>query len=550
MNGWPDRNENLEKNKTARTAAGWPRPAGGVVFLRGDLIFFNGTDRAEFEKFQTAAGAAVVESGFILTDMKRKTTGEKQAELQRALCSAWALDSTSFAWDNRWGMPLEAAATGAFAGDDVMQPPEPAVFQQARRWARLHAFIRNVLALRLGFYNYGLLGERLVPVNPKKPEGEQALVLHPGIRAVAEKDTDRVTKWKVENTEEISRVVTDAWTSYLLLRNAVALWRKTGRVILRQPETCGYSDVFGAEVLTIKHGLTDKQITEMPGLSAAERLALKSSAKLKLTHDDRLFFFKVLKDESVGMGFAWPDLATIFHACSLNESLLVGDRQLADACRTVYEQHKLGHEIKSGNHAGSPAHFVKQPRAEAVKKEITGKKGHIQMATNFDHEILIGAGRPNPNQFATERYKQVAEQLATWGMPFAQMLTGTMNPFLMTLARTQAGSERQRMRPFLTGVLTDALKAPAPIMLQWGDECFWDSRLLLDVIKTGFTSGPMSSESFLRNAGLNPTEERAAKLRDHVLPPEALLPVFDAAHGQNPKGEAGKPPGKNDKDKK
>jgi hypothetical protein len=36
-------------------------------------------------------------------------------QVQRQLCSAWKLDSTSFAWDNRWGMPLEAAAVGAFA---------------------------------------------------------------------------------------------------------------------------------------------------------------------------------------------------------------------------------------------------------------------------------------------------------------------------------------------------------------------------------------------------------------------------------------------------
>jgi len=82
------------------------------------------------------------------------------------LCSAWELDSTSFAWDNRWGMPLEAAAVGAFAGDDVMRPPTPTIFRQARRWYQLHAFIRNIIHLKLGFYNYGLLGEQLVPRIP------------------------------------------------------------------------------------------------------------------------------------------------------------------------------------------------------------------------------------------------------------------------------------------------------------------------------------------------------------------------------------------------
>ena len=40
------------------------------------------------------------------------------------------------------------------------------------------------------------------------------------------------------------------------------------------------------------------------------------------------------------------------------------------------------------------------------------KVGHIQLATNFDHEIVIGAGRPKPETFETKRYAQVTEQMA------------------------------------------------------------------------------------------------------------------------------------------
>jgi len=472
-----------------------------------------------------------------------------RADQQRQLCSAWELDSTSFAWDNRWGMPLEAAAVGAFAGDDVMRPPTSTIFQQARRWYRLHAFIRNVIHLKMGFFNSGLLGERLVAVNPKKPDGEKKLEVHPGIRAVNAGDTEKVDQWKQKNAEEIARVTFDIWMSFLMLRNVVCLWRKTGRVIIKPPESVGYSDEFGVEMLTLRHGLTGEQIDGLPGLSAAERALLKTTQNLKLTHDSRVFFFKVLKEEPVGMGFGWPDMGTLFHACSLNESLLVGDRQLADACRSVYEQHLLGHEIKSGNHAGSPAHFMKKPRAEAVKKEIQSKKGHIQLATNFDHVIRIGAGRPDPAQFDTKRYAQVAEQMAVWGLPFAQMLNGQINPYLMTLARQMGDTDRKRVRPYLTAVLQEALLAPAPITLQWDDACFWDSRMLLDVLKAGMAGGPISQESFLRLTLGNPAMEREAKARDTELPDKLLLPAFDAAHGAQKGAQAGpgKPAGKNDK---
>ena len=340
-----------------------------------------------------------------------------KAAAQRQLCSAWELDATPFSWDNRWGMPLEAAAAGAFAGDDVMLPPNASIFAQARRWHRLHAFIRNVITLKLGLHNHGLLGVRQTPVNPKKPNGDKVVEWHPGIRALKDQDAERINKWKAANAEEIGRVVQDTWMSYLLLRNAVALWMKNGRLIIKYPEHCKFEDKYGVEKLTIKHNLTNSEVDALPGLTAKQRTALKLSQNLVLTHDHPLFFFKILKDEAVGMGFGWPDLATVFHVCALNESLLVGDRQLADAARTVYEQHKLGHEIKSGQHAGSPVHFMKETRAKALQKEIKSRKGHVQLATNFDHQIEIGAGRPKPEQYDTRRYAQVAAQLADWGCP-------------------------------------------------------------------------------------------------------------------------------------
>jgi hypothetical protein len=468
-------------------------------------------------------------------------TGEPvklRAAAQRQLCSAWELDSTPFAWDNRWGMPLEAAAAGAFSGDDVLRPPNATIFAQARRWYRLHSFLRNVVNLKMGLHNHGLLGLRRLPVNPKKPNGETVVEWHPGIRAVADKDVERVKKWKEKNAEEISRVVQDVWLSFLLLRNVVALWMNGGRLMITPPENCKFMDKFGVERLTIQHNLSDEEIESLPGVSKKQKAALKTSRKLVITHDDEFFFFKVLKEEAVGMGFGWPDIATIFHACALNESLLVGDRQLADACRTVYEQHSLGHEIKSGLHAGSPVHFMSEIRAKAVEGQVKSKKGHIQMVTNFDHLIQIGAGRPKPEQYDTKRFAQVAEQLADWGMPYGQMLTGVINPYLMNLARSLAILDQHRMQPYLSALMLDGLGAPAPVMMVWDHSCFWDARMLLDMIKSGLQSGPVSGETFLRTAGFHPDDEREAKARDAALPTDLTLPVFDPNHGGQP-GQGG-----------
>lgn len=468
--------------------------------------------------------------------------------------SAWELDSTPFAWDNRWGIPMEAAAAGAFSGDDVMRPPTGTIFMQARRWHRLHAFIRNVVNFKLGLHNHGLLGLRVLPGLGKGKNAEETVEYHPGIRAVNGKDTERLNQWKAANAEEIGRVVLDAWLSFILVRNVVALaMLPGGRVIIKPPEGVKYKDIFGNEELTIKHGLTQSTIDGIPGLTKKQRARLQAEPTLKITHDDPMFWFKVLKEEPVGMGFGWPDLATVFHACALTESLVVGDRQLADACRSVYEQHKLGHQIQSGNSAGSPVHFPDKKRFEATEKTIKSKKGHIQMATRFDHAIEIGAGRPKAEQYDTKRYAEGVRQLAEWGMPYGQMLQGVINPYLMTLAKAPALNDQQRMQPYLSELIGQ-LGAPGPVMMVWDHTCFLDARTLVDVMKAGMTGGPISGETFLRSVGLDPADERAAKGRDAELPPELTTPIFDPNHGGRPgqgpnvgSAKPGKPAGKNDR---
>jgi len=85
------------------------------------------------------------------------------------------------------------------------------------------------------------------------------------------------------------------------------------------------------------------------------------------------------------------------------------------------------------------------------------------MATNFDHKILIGAGRPEQAQSLTRKptYAQVAEQMAVVGLAVCADAQRQINPNLMTWP----GNWRTRnaaVRPYLTAVLQEALLAPAP----------------------------------------------------------------------------------------
>lgn len=449
----------------------------------------------------------------------------------------------SFNWDARWGQP--AGPLGASFAGDLNEPPTEDVFRQARRWARVQRFVTQTLWLRAQFYNHGLLGQREVLVDPKKPKGPRKVETHPGIRALNEGDAPKLEDWKRRHDKAIAAYVRDAWQEFLTLDNLITVWRKGGAPLVQKLERCAYSDAMAIEEVRIRHGLRP-EVVEKLNLPEAVKKRL-GKPELVLREGDAVFGFDVVKREPVGMGLGWPALAGVFHACAIIENLEVSDRSLSDAMRTIFEQHQLGHEIKNGPHAGSPVHFIKPKRVEAVKK-LKGQKGHVIIATNFDHKILLGAGLPDPNRFDSRRFEGAVNHLAYWGMPLAQMFLGkSVNPFLMSLLAEQAKGERELMRPHFVRVFREALGCPVEIRVQWDDAIFWDSRLLLDLLKAGLNGGPLSQETFRERTGFPNADELARKENEAELDITLKAPAWDPNHGKRPGDDkGGKPAGKND----
>jgi len=151
------------------------------------------------------------------------------------------------------------------------------------------------------------------------------------------------------------------------------------------------------------------------------RISVKTTQNLKLTHDSNIFFSRCSR-RSGGDGLGLAGHGTLFHALQTSmKALLVGrpptGRRVPVRCT---EQHLLGHEIKVGNHAGSPAHFMKKPRAEAVKKRFQSRKSHSDGDEISTIKILRERARPEPAQFDTKRYAQVASKQMRCGLAFAR----------------------------------------------------------------------------------------------------------------------------------
>lgn len=390
--------------------------------------------------------------------------------------------------------------------------------KKARYWFKYNGFIRTIVLLRWVFFNFRM-----------------------EVKAEDEKNSATVKTWYRENRRRCQRYARDAWVEWLKVDNIIVLWRK-GKTIINpivlRPEDVDFKDDFGIEQITIIHGLTSEAIDAMKGLTKAEKDRLKLSSKLKLTHGDPLFEFEVLKRESVGQGLASPGVVTVFHAAAQTESMEVRDETLAGSSRCVIEHHKIGHEIRSGNHAGSRAHFMKAEDAKNVEKALKGKIGFVRMATNFDHDVNYPG--PDPKQYDAKKYEGPQKRFAWWAMPLAQMiLERALNPYLMDALKQQAEGEREWMEPHLVKVFT-AMGAPAAIKITWSNRCFKDGRLAADLLKYGLQWGPLSQQTFMEEAGYDPETERERKTVEASLPKEKTNPLVDANHGDQKTGGRGR----------
>jgi hypothetical protein len=433
---------------------------------------------------------------------------------QHSLCSAWIdREDSSYPWTSR----LEGLAIGGTTPEKLSK-----AFLGARYWSK-HWFIGSVLQLRFSFFHYGF-----------------------AIKSEDKSAATAVKNWEKNNRKMYRRYARDCWREWLVQSNTVALWGDLRPPMVFRTEDCKFEDAFGIEKLTVNHRLTSSQIAKMKGLSRKEAAQLISGGgRMVLTHDAGGFDFAVVKREAAGWGFGWPDMMSLFDCTAQLQSLEVGDAALAQACRLVIEQHKLGHEIKAGMHSGSPAHFWTPKRQKAVESMLKGKTGHVRVTTNFDH--TIDYPRPKPEAYAASRYESGITRLALWSMPLGQMvLMKSLNPYLLPLLKFQALSERDIIGEHMREVFIEALGAPDSTKITWSNECFNDSRIAADLIKFGLQSGPVSQGTFLEAAGCDQETEVERKKFESNLPKEAVEPIYDAAHGKPDKGQPGRKRGTKD----
>ncbi len=400
----------------------------------------------------------------------------------------------------------------------------PMTVPHAVKWAcnlyRDQWFIGAVVELRLAFYHYGF----------------KLKVADPEVHDLRKKGLEKW--WKVRKAS-IVPYVRDVWKDWLLIDNAISFWDHPQAVgegpALLHVDQCIYSNAFGSKLLKYRHGLSSDQI-KASSLSEEKKKLMIANAQIIIPPDQ----YQVLTRAKRGSGLAHPGLQRVVSPLAQLQSMEVADDVLAHICRTIWEQHKIGHEITNGQFAGFDRYFYKPKRAADIKNEYKGKTGHLPTVTNFDHSIEFPA--PDHARFGAAKYDAVMQRLMWWAMPLGHILMAKQPaPWLWDMLRTLAEFERELVAEHLEAVINEAFSPPTPVVCTWSNRIFRDARLSADLMKFALMGAGLSQRTFLEEMGEDPEDEREYKAEEAALPTEKTLPLFDPNHGPAGKGKGAGP---------
>jgi hypothetical protein len=407
------------------------------------------------------------------------------------------------------------------------------LYFQIRYWARESSFLKSFIPLKRSVYNYGL---RLVAIDPKKQEAVDKW-LDEDVAPIVDKFTDTQSNEEVtvestsSNRERVEKWMEDAWTNFLLFDADIAMWmdKSPGAVSLTL-ERVIYTDTFGLELVSYTHGLSSQQLAQL----SPDMQKIFDKPKVILNPKNGLYF-KVLKRSALGDGLPVPSMYSVISLLDEIEGKEVGMNALGFACRSVKRVHRIGHEIKNGQHAGKNSHFIRAARARAVNNAWKDMQGFEDYSCNFDEEVEYPF--PDAKLFDSKYFETSNQRLLQWAGPIAQMVVakGVM-PYLTNVLRASVTDDRRKFGTYAGSVISRGFGCPSPVRLEFSDSIFSESRLAAEMVKFGFQSGGLSSGTLTEQIGFNPVQEGARKLMEADDPDalKKLTPIWDAAHGSTP----------------
>lgn len=396
------------------------------------------------------------------------------------------------------------------------------LFRFARLQAERNWFVRPVIGDTLAIFNHGFT------LRGKEAKGWL---------------NDAATGLPRIPLERISR---EAMYEYLVNTNVVAMWRRASKdntvpyVMILDSATVEYEMVGGVKKITVDYASSRrKKLPDGMKQRLGDRAfkAITGGKKLEIMEGDKEWDFEVLTG-GVESSFAVPAVTVIQDDLEFVEAVKVGDWNGAYRRRITLLHAKKGYGVQSGTNAGSVRTHAKRGQLAAINEWMKKLNGHANAATNFDQEFQNIV-------FPAEFFKDdivapsLARLLLFGGVPAVALLKSEsqingVSPYLMLILRARAFEFRRRFQWFLHRIYNSEsfigrMGDVPPLVPEWSDRLLYTIKELQERGQMLRTSG--ASRRTLREAAGLDHEEEAARNRQEIQDPDAVVPIFEDNQG-------------------
>jgi hypothetical protein len=389
--------------------------------------------------------------------------------------------------------------------------------------------------------------------NRKAMEGEsdwvQAWV---NLRTLFFDDSLRITNGRARLDRGVERLIrrlnADVWKEFLLQDSAVVFWMENGEGTLPKPivldgEACDYSNGLGGERLTVKLRKHKLQDYEKQGMDERWVRAYEQEGKITLDAD-KGEHFRVLTRAKMTQGLGMPRLKAVYRLLGNLEGLQIADTSGATWHRDVIQHITAGHEIRNGDLAGRPDHFITKQIKDAIEKAMKTLRGAFRNVSNFD--VNFAYVFLDPKFFDASKYDGTLRQLDRWGgAGMLLLVTAQPSPFLLTTFGAEGRRDRQMVGDFLTDIVTDPTFLPGRkldrLKLSWNPHSFRDAKTMVEAVRMSLGEGLASRRTGREMMSLD-HEEEGDRLEDELKKPERNRPGFEPKQGMLNGDQGGRPP--------
>lgn len=330
---------------------------------------------------------------------------------------------------------------------------------------------------------------------------------------------------------EVGRLVRDILNEKLICDVAVAVWKADSEATLPtvnilDSEGVKYENEFGEETLTICYKartLSEAQKTKL-GDRYAEALG---QGKEIVWGEGAGEGFAVLSNAKMGNGLGRPPMWAIFEDLAVHGLLVKGDWNAAWTAKDVIRQFKKGHDIKSGNMAGLPVHFLKAAERDAIHKAVADKAGAFDIVTNFDVDVEYP--KFDFDFFRSAKYDGVRQRLMEWAGPVGTIYLSERNDdeILFTLLRVEIEQVRAEVRRLMQAIQADEnFKALKNLELKWSTTTLASWQAITSYVNSMCGNGIMSHITGRKLLGLDEAVENKNMETQHANP-EHYTPPFE-----------------------